>query len=275
MVTNNRSPGTRGGDAATTADEIIQMGGQSLAFFGDVSDFLTAEKIVQTAIRHFGRIDILVNNVGVHPRKDIWDLTEADWDSTMLSHLKSAFNCIRHACIPMKEQRWGRILNCTSGSWLGTPGMCNYSAAKAGIVGLTRSVARDLGKFGITCNAYHPMAMTRRTRPDDSGDPFAVFRKRFELGLISKQEFDFLCNLPDPAPIGDFIAYLATDEAQDINGQVLYVGGGDVAVYTEPAKKNLMHKEDGTWSVAELIDLAPQILLKGYKNPVPAERKPA
>lgn len=266
VVTNNRQPGTPGGDAETTATEIIKRGGQAIAFWGDVSEFEVAGKLVQYTLDKYGRVDILVNNVGVHPRKDIWEMEEEDWDNTMKSHLKSAFNCVRHTCGLMKEKGWGRIMNCTSGSWLGNPGMSNYGTAKAGIVGFTRCVARDMARYGVTCNAYHPMASTRRTV---TANAKATLTKRYELHLISKKDLDFLLNMPEPSGVGTLVAYLATEEAGNINGQVFYVAGGDVAIYTEPVKKNLMHKEQGIWTVKELINFAPDKLLAGYKNPVP------
>jgi len=151
--------------------------------------------------------------------------------------------------------------------------MCNYGAAQAGIVGLTRSVARDMGKYGVTCNAYHPLASTRRTRPDDPDDPLAVFRKRYELGLITKEEYEFLTHLPPPEAVGPLVAYLATDEASDINGQVFYVAGGDIAIYPEPVKQKTIRKDKDFWTVEELIRLHREYYCEGYKNPAPIDRE--
>ncbi len=97
VVTNNRWPGTPGGDAETTAKEIIDTGGQAVAFFDDVSRFEVAQKLIQTAVDNFGGLDILLNNAGALERKMVWDMTEEDWDRSVGSSLKGSFNCIRHA----------------------------------------------------------------------------------------------------------------------------------------------------------------------------------
>jgi NAD(P)-dependent dehydrogenase (short-subunit alcohol dehydrogenase family) len=168
----------------------------------------------------------------------------------------------------MREQRWGRIINTTSTAWISAVGHCNYGAAKAGIVGLTRNVARELGRYGVTCNAYAPTAATRFTL---SEDVIAGFRKRYEAGLMTKERFEELTNPPSPETVTPFLIYLCTDAAEDINGQVFDVTGGDIAIYSEPVKKKSILKEEGLWTVEELIELVPRVLLEGYKNPAPAE----
>jgi len=169
----------------------------------------------------------------------------------------------------MREQKWGRIINTTSTAWLGTVGHCNYGAAKAGLVGLTRAVAREVGRYGVTCNAYAPTAATRFTLSDDI---VAGFKKRYEAGLLTKERFEELTNPPSPETVGPFIVYLCTDEAADINGQVFDVTGGDIAIYSEPVKKKTITREKGLWTVEELIEQVPKVLLEGYKNPAPAKK---
>ena len=268
VVTNNRRPGTQGGDAETVAKEITGLGGQAIPFFGSVSDFDVAQKLVQTAVDSFGRIDILVNNAGADAPKMVWNMTEEDWDRCVDSFLKGSFNCIRHAAGFMRERRWGRIISTTSTAWLSAVGHCNYGAAKAGIVGLTRNVARELGRYGVTCNAYAPTAATRFTLDEKV---IAGFRKRYEAGLMTKERFEELTNPPSPETLTPFIIYLCTDEAADINGQVFDITGGNIAIYSEPVKKKTILKEEGLWTVEELIDLVPKVLLEGYQNPAPAE----
>ncbi len=268
VVTNNRRPGTSGGDAETVAREIIDLGGQAVPFFGSVSDFDVAQKLVQTALDNFGRVDIVVNNAGADAPKMVWNMVEEEWDRCVDSFLKGSFNCIRHAASLMREQRWGRIINTTSTAWLGTVGHCNYGAAKAGLVGLTRAVARELGRYGVTCNAYAPTAATRFTLSEDI---VAGFKKRYEAGLMTKERFEELTNPPGPETVTPFLIYLCTDEAADINGQVFDVTGGNIAIYSEPVKEKSILKEEGVWTVEELIELVPKVLLEGYKNPAPAE----
>jgi NAD(P)-dependent dehydrogenase (short-subunit alcohol dehydrogenase family) len=269
VVTNNRRPGTEGGDAETVAKEIKNMGGEAVPFFGSVSEFDIAEKIVKTAVDSFGRVDILVNNAGADAPRMVWNMTEEDWDRCVDSFLKGSFNCTRFACGLMREQRWGRIINTTSTAWLGAVGHCNYGAAKAGIVGLTRNVAREMGRYGVTCNAYAPTAATRFTL---SKDVVAGFKKRYEAGLMTKERFEELTNPPSPETVTPFIVYLCTDEAADINGQVFDVTGGDIAIYSEPVKKKSILKREGLWTVEELIKQVPRVLLEGYKNPAPPQQ---
>ncbi len=268
VVTSNRRPGTEGGDAETVAKEIRDMGGQAVPFFGSVSEFDVAGKMVQMAVDKFGRLDILINNAGADAPAMVWNMTEENWDRSVDSFLKGSFNCIRFAAALMREQKWGRIINTTSTAWLGTVGHCNYGAAKAGLVGLTRAVAREMGRYGVTCNAYAPTAATRFTLSDEI---VAGFKKRYEAGLMTKERFEELTNPPAPETVTPFIVYLCTDEAADINGQVFDVTGGNIAIYSEPVKKKSIVKKEGLWTVEELIDQVPRVLLEGYKNPAPPQ----
>ena len=269
VVTNNRRQGTEGGDAETAARQITDIGGQAVPFFGSVSDFETAGKLIQTAVDKFGRLDILVNNAGADRPHMIWNMTEEEWDISVDSYLKGAFNCSRFACGLMREQKWGRIINTTSTAWLGTVGHCNYGAAKAGIVGLTRAVARETGRYGVTCNAYAPTASTRFSASEEIQEGF---KKRYESGLMTKERYEELTNLPDPMTLTPFLVYLCTDEAADINGQVFDVTGGNIAIYSEPVKLKSIDKKEGLWTIEELIEQVPKVLLKNYKNPAPASK---
>jgi len=268
VVTNNRRPGTSGGDAETTAKEIKALGGEAMPFFGSISDFNEAQKLIQTALDNFSRVDILVNNAGADAPKMVWNMSEEDWDRCVDSFLKGSFNCIRHASGVMREQKWGRIINTTSTAWLGTVGHCNYGAAKAGLVGLTRAVAREMGRYGVTCNAYAPTAATRFTLSEDI---VAGFKKRYEAGLMTKERYEELTNPPGPETAAPFVVYLCTDEAANINGQVFDVTGGNIAIYSEPVKKKSIDKPEGLWTVEELIELVPKVLLEGYVNPAPPQ----
>jgi NAD(P)-dependent dehydrogenase (short-subunit alcohol dehydrogenase family) len=269
VITNSRKPGTKGGDAESTAYEIMDAHGKAMAFFGSVSDFASAGKLVQAAVDRFGRLDILVNNAGSDAPHMIWNMTEEEWDLSLDSYLKGTFNTCRFASALMREQKWGRIINTTSTAWLGTVGHCNYGAAKAGVVGLTRSLARELGRYGITCNAYAPTASTRFSASEDIQ---AGFKKRYESGLMTKERFEELTNLPSPETVAPFIVYLCTDAAADINGQVFDVTGNNIALYSEPVKKKTITKQTGIWTVEELVKQMPQ-LLEGYRNPAPPENK--
>ena len=289
VVTNNRRPGSTGlsafgeelakrftpeevelarsmgGDAATVAREITDIGGEAVPFFGDIGNFETAGKLIKTAISTFGKIDILVNNASSFSRGPVWQLTEDAWDLVLRSKLHGAFNCIRHAAGPMKEQQWGRILNCTAVGWLGNVDQANYATANAGMVGLTRAVARELYQYGITCNAYAPHAMTRAHL---SGK--VRRRQMAEAGTrISNPEREAAVEESPRPPEGvaPFIVYLATEQAAHISGTVFDVhGNGEYSIFSEPEIRTGMKRETGVWTVDELIEKAPQTLLKDYKT---------
>ncbi len=269
VVTNNRKPGTSGGDAETTAREIRGRGSQALPFFGDVSNFETARQLVQAAVDNFGRLDILINNAALVATNKLWDITEEEWDQIVNSSLKGSFNCIRHACSLMIEQRWGRIINTTSRVWLVATERAHYAAAKAGIVGLTRAVARDVGSHRVTCNAYAPAAATRINADAETR---ALFKRRYEAGLYTREEYEARMNLPSPETETPMVVYLCTEEAADINGQVFDVRSDSISIYSEPVMEKTITKGKDLWTIDELIELVPKVLLEGYANPAPPQQ---
>ncbi len=263
VVTNNRMPRSSGGDAQSTADEIKAQGGNSIAYFGDVSDFSLAAALVKTAIDYFGRVDILVNNAGAEDKRgNPWEMAPEDWERTIRSHLTAPFYCIRHASGYMKDQGWGRIVNTTSRAWIETTEQPNYAAAMAGVVGLTRDVARDMGRFGVTCNAYSPFAKTRRTN-------IAKQERAYAAGVISKSMYEMYLNVPEPASCAPFVTYLCSEESANINGLTFGMKPHELFVYSEKAEAFSMRKEDGDWSHEELVQKVPANLLVGYVNPAP------
>src|SRR5438445_404314 len=156
------------GAARRVADEVVDAirarGGRAVANADSVADFPAAERIVETAVKEFGAIDILVNNAGILRDRMIFNMSEEEWDAVIAVHLKGTFSCTRHATRRMREQRRGRIISISSTSGVyGNSGQANYGAAKDGIAGLTRVVARDVGRYGITANAVCPGARTRMT----------------------------------------------------------------------------------------------------------------
>jgi NAD(P)-dependent dehydrogenase (short-subunit alcohol dehydrogenase family) len=258
VVTNDCDPGV----AEDVAREITNSGGEAISFLGDTSMFEVARKLVQAAVNKFNSLDILVNNAVAAATGPIWEMTEERWDLVIGSSLKGYFNCIRHACVIMKEQGWGRIINTTSKGRLGSLYNSNYAAAKAGVVGLTRGVARDLSSYGITCNAYGPGAATRLTLSEDTK---TRAKKQLELGFITKEFFDIIMNPPPPETIPPLLIYLCTEEAADLNGLVFDVFGQEIFIYTEE-EKNSIKKEKGLWTIEELRELVPKVLLKGMER---------
>jgi 3-oxoacyl-[acyl-carrier protein] reductase len=254
VVTNDCDPEI----AEATAKEITDSGGQAVSLLGDVSNFEVARKLVQTAVDSFGRLDILVNNAGTVAVSPIWDMTEETWDKLIATNLKGHFNCIRHACVIMKEQGWGRIINTTSIARLGDPEHCNYAASKAGIVGLTKGIALDLASYGITCNVYGPHAAARWIFVEGTNERFD---RALKAGIITKEFADKRRSMPPPEAMAPFVIYLCTDEAAGINGQVFEMSGQEIEIYTEEARNHIV-KEDGSWTIEELAELVPKVLLR-------------
>lgn len=266
----------RGGEGteAAPADEVVKeiksKGGEATPCYESVADFNTAEKIIKTCVDTYGRLDILINGAGILRERMIYNMTEDDWDAVLTVHLKGTFNMCRHASVLMKEQKYGRIVTCTSDAYRwGSVGQANYAAAKGGIVSFTRSIARELGRYGITCNILAPMAATRMTLNEGV---IAGMKKRLDAGLITKKQYDEIMEMPKPEFVPPIVVYLVTDEAANVNGQVFGAGGGKIARYSWPEDLTAIfkdHEKEGPWQLEDIIRLAPSTLLTGYVNPAP------
>lgn len=202
------------------ADKVVSQiqaaGGQAIAAQCDVSNVVQAQALVDRAREEFGRVDVLVNNAGTTRDTLIMRMTEEDWDLVIDTNLKGAFNCIKAASRPMVKQRYGRIVNVTSVSGLdGNAGQANYASAKAGLVGLTKTVAKELGSRGITCNAVAPGYVATDLTSSLPDDLVQLAIERAPLGRAGTGE-----------DIAAAIAYLASDEASFVTGQILAVDGG-------------------------------------------------
>ena len=252
------------GDAETTAQAINESGGDATPFFGDISNFEVAGKLIQTAVDHYGKIDILVNVAGTFGFSPIWELSEDLWDRTTLTKPKGYFNTIRHAVPHMMKQRWGRILNCTSRAFLGDVlKHAQYCTANAGVVGLTRAVAKELYHYGITCNAFSPFAKTRAAVELTTYD-MAVDKEKSPW-LDRKYAFPFEMT-PSPDLLAPFVAYLATDAAATISGSVFSVGGNNIGLYSEPTIEKNLIKYGDPWTMEELKQQLPRGLFMNYKS---------
>jgi 3-oxoacyl-[acyl-carrier protein] reductase len=202
--------------AGTVAREIRDMGGQSLAVVADISLPGDAARLVEEATAAFGRVDILVNNAGINRDQLLLRMSDEDWDRVVGVDLKGVFLCTRAVLRQMSRQRWGRIISIASiVGIVGNPGQANYASAKAGIIGFTRTVAKEMASRGITVNAIAPgfinTEMTRRLREDWKQE----LKRRIPLG-------DF----GSPRDVAEAVAFLASEEAGYITGQVLGVDGG-------------------------------------------------
>ncbi|HUT68292.1 MAG TPA: 3-oxoacyl-[acyl-carrier-protein] reductase [Dehalococcoidales bacterium] len=199
-----------------TAEEIRALGRQALAVTADVSSPEDVARLVETAASNFGKIDILVNNAGVTRDQLIIRMSDEEWDTVINIDLKSAFLCTRAVLRHMLRQRWGRIISIASVvGIIGNAGQANYASAKAGVIGLTKSIAKEVGSRGITANAIAPgFIETRMTEQLDEKQRQALL-ERIPLG-----------SLGTPRDVAEAVAFLASEEARYITGQVLNVDGG-------------------------------------------------
>ncbi len=265
--------GTDSGPADQVVAEIKDAGGEAAACYESVATPEGGEQIIQTALDSFGRLDILVNNAGILRDRMIFNMTEEEWDAVIAVHLRGHFCCTKPASIIFRQQRYGRLINFSSVSGLmGLPGQSNYGAAKSGIAGFTRVVARDLGRYGVTCNAISPGAGTRMTQtvPDSARQR----RAQAGIGAPGQQGQAQQTQPPprqpmrDPEMVAPMAAYLASDDAWNINGYIFGVAGGNVSVLQNPAAMRTIWKS-GMWTVDELIDMVPSNLMQGVPNPAP------
>jgi 3-oxoacyl-[acyl-carrier protein] reductase len=204
------------------AAQIEQAGSRALAVSCNVADRAAVEAAFQQTVEHFGRLDILVNNAGVLRDNLLFKMSDDDWETVMNVHLKGAFLCSRAAQAHMVQQKYGRIISLSSVSALGNRGQANYSTAKAGLQGLTKTLAIELGPFGITANAVAPgfidTEMTRATARRQGHDPDQV------IAMASKSIP--VRRVGQPRDVANVICFLASEESSYVTGQIIYVAGG-------------------------------------------------
>jgi len=215
--------GASTGPAHDVVAEIAEAGGKAIANGADISDHVAAEQLVESAIEQFGRLDVLVNVAGILRDRMVFNMTEQEWDDVIRVHLKGTFNTTKFASAHWRslreESAQNRIINFTSVSGLhGAPGQPNYAAAKMGIVGLTWSSARALGKYGVTVNAISPGAATRMT------DSVPTDRRR------TRPEVDEW----SPDNVAPIVAYLASERSGWITGRIIHSSGYEVSLYSNP-----------------------------------------
>ncbi len=258
--------GASRGPAEEVVNEIKKMGGEAVANYGSVATSADADSIIKTAMDMFGRVDILVNNAGILRDRIIFNMTDDEWDLVIKVHLYGTFYCTRAACRVMKEQKYGRIINTSSLAGMGQMGQTNYSAAKEGIVGLTRTVARDMMRYNVTCNAIRPIAATRLTVTDE------LFEARKKaVGEEKAVQWKKNLEAAQPEDITPLVVYLASEKAHAVNGCVFDVRSDFVARYDDPPRlASTIIRKDGKWNSEELVEVMPKTLVAGLGEPLSA-----
>lgn len=249
--------GTQADPAAQVCKDIENRGGTAVPSYDDVSQWDSAAALIDTAISHFGKIDILINCAGILRTKFLLETNEDDFDAVVAVHLKGTFNTVRHAAPHMREQGYGRIINLSSGIALwGVPRESLYAAAKMGIIGLTQVAALELAQFGITANVMCPVGFTRMTEgylfPEGDAPPGT-----------------------EPQRNAAMVAYLASDRAAHVNGQIfeLRLTGDGYDILGKHTIDAEIHKPE-IWTPTEVADIFDSTLAPAMTPCGPAGLEP-
>jgi NAD(P)-dependent dehydrogenase (short-subunit alcohol dehydrogenase family) len=233
VTVDGRAPSSAAAQAVVK--EIEALGGQAAASADSVATMAGGEAIVETALTRFGDLHVVVCCAGILRERMIFNMTEEEWDAVIAVHLKGHFTVMRPATRHMREKRRGRIVTFTSTAGLeGSPGQPNYSAAKEGIVGLTRSTALAMAKYGVTVNCISPTAETRMTERLSAD-------RRAQAAA-------------PPEAVAPVVAFLASDRAAHITGQIVHVRGNQVSLWSHPAPVRAVTSREG-WTPDALGDV--------------------
>ncbi|MGO1182965.1 MAG: SDR family NAD(P)-dependent oxidoreductase [Micrococcaceae bacterium] len=238
--------------ARQVVDDIHENDGLATAHIAAIGPLDAAEKLVRTAVEHTGRLDIMVANAGVLRDRVVWKMTEADFDLVINTHLKGAWTCAKAAAERFREQGdGGRIILVGSpASQYGSFGQSNYSSAKAGVVGLARTLSLELARFKVTVNAIIPTALTEMTATIPAYRSWVEdVQARRELPPLARREHG-LGSTIDVAPL---VTWLASDDASDVSGQALGLGGDRLIVYAHP-KEEAIADHDGGWNQRDIAE---------------------
>ena len=259
--------GTRtGADAAGVVAEIVSAGGTAIADTASAT-WDGAAGIVEHAVVDFGRVDILVNNATAARNNDIWRVTEEEWDLALGVNLKGYFAMIREVAPHFCEQGSGAIVNTSSGSGFGHPSAVAYASAKEGVVGLTRTVARELGRFGVRCNAIRPLALGTSTK--EYGERTSRWSTLMSITMAPRgAQLAFDVATPEshsPAKISPMVVWLCTDAARGVNGRTFHLAGDTITRLSEPERERVITSADG-WTLDQLDRVATTHLVDDLTN---------
>jgi len=298
VVTNNRKPGSTGssmvteeqikkmsaerqewyrkgyaaesGDAATTAQTIRDKGGEATPVFCDISKLEDAQRLIETTVATYGRIDILCNVAGGFGFADIEDISPELWDHVNNIKPRGYFYTLKYAIPYMRKQKYGRIILCASPAFAGGPlKQAEYVTANAGVVGLTRAAAMELSVDGITANSFAPGALTRASYELDAA------RLTHESPiLIPGMTFMETADTPGPEFVSPFIVYLASEKSSRISGSTFFIVGNMIGMYTEPVFAKAIKKDSKEpWNLDELFEKVESDFMPGYKSIVDLGRE--
>ncbi|MFI1100907.1 SDR family oxidoreductase [Streptomyces melanogenes] len=223
--------------ADTVVKEIEAAGGEAVAVADDISTMAGGQRIVDTALTRWGRVDGVVCVAGILRERMLFNMTEEEWDPVVATHLKGTFTVFRAASAVMRKQGTGTLIGFTSGNHQGSVAQANYSAAKGGVISLVRSAALGLHKYGVTANAVAPVARTRMSA---------------NVPLELKE-------IGEPEDVAAFVVYLLSERARaaGITGQVYTVAGPKIAVWAQPRELRAGYVAEGTWTPERIADFLP------------------
>ncbi|MPZ98965.1 MAG: SDR family NAD(P)-dependent oxidoreductase [Dehalococcoidia bacterium] len=245
--------------AQQVVDEIRAAGGTAEANYADVAEHREAEDLVRQALDTYGKLDILCNVAGILRERMIFNMTEQEWDAVIRVHLKGTYNTTHFASIHWRQRReFGRLINFSSSAGIrGSAGQPNYAAAKAGLIGFTKSCANALARYNVTSNAIAPGAATRMT----------------DRGLVSQDATrsgappsEAETGPRDPANVAPVVVYLCSDAASNVSGRVIGASGYQITLYSDIVMERQIFS-DGPWDIDRLFELAPETIFEGLQPP--------
>lgn len=238
-------------------EEITSAGGEAIPFIGDIAEMQVAEDLMRATLDAYNTVDIIVAAHGILRERMVFNMTEDDWDGVVRAHLKGCFAVTKYASIIWRQQREsnGRLIYFTSDAGIsGGPGQSNYSAAQAGKIGLMRSNARALSRYGVTSNCIAPLASTRMT---DRG-----------RGAEGSESASAAGTPMDPRNVTPLLVWLASDEGAVANGRIFGVSGHRISVYEEPVRERFLYSEQPLWDIDRVFELWPKTIgLQDYPMP--------
>jgi NAD(P)-dependent dehydrogenase (short-subunit alcohol dehydrogenase family) len=259
--------------AQAVVDEITSAGGSAVAVTEDMSTMDGAETTVKAGLDSAGRLDALITCAGSRRDTPIWEMTEEDWDAVVNGNVKSTFAPVKFATVAMRQQRYGRIVMMAADAGLGAVGQSNYAAAGEGVIGLSRTVARDVGRYGVTCNAISPLARTRLFGgASEELRPPAGVRSADEMARIAPpfptRRWEGATHPDDPESVAPLAVYLASEEAGNVNGQLFGVRGGEIYLYSYPQIDRQLLSYGRRFTMDELDEQAPRALALDAASPL-------